>query len=407
MAKVLTAAFVEKVRPTETRREIADGGLTGLFLIVQPSGKKSWACRYRHHRRSRKYTIGTYPIFSLAEAREAARKVLREASEGLDPAARKRAAASTDLMFEVVSQEFLKNHAYAKRSESYARETERLLAREVIPKWGKRQISEITPDDVEDILTSIVDRGAGILANRTLAALRKLFNWAATPPRRYVASNPCAGFARPASEVSRDRVLSDIELRALWNAIVSLPPHFAGFARMLILTGQRRAEVANMRWCEIDGKVWTIPGARTKNGKAHLVPLSKMALDSLVAVPHTQNKGDFIFCTNGRSPISGFSKMKRQVDVAMAAELQDLEPWRLHDLRRTVASGMARLKIPQPVVDKHLNHKGGAVSGVSAVYNRHEYFGERSVAVDAWAQHVEGLISGFQDNVLKMSDGRR
>ena len=222
MPKALTAKAIEQAKPTAARREIPDGLIPGLYLVVYPSGKKGWAVRYRHSGKPRKLTLDPYPVLTLADARERARDALLEAGRGRDPAAQKKAAklaakqtgtAKTGTSSRYVLADFLKRHASKNRS---AAETERLFVREVLPAWGERRIEEIGKRDVIELLDRIVDRGRGTTANRTLAAIRRLFNWALE--RDILSLSPCAGVRPPAPEVSRDRILSDDEIRWLWQA---------------------------------------------------------------------------------------------------------------------------------------------------------------------------------------------
>jgi integrase len=268
--------------------------------------------------------------------------------------------------------------------------------------WGSRRIQEIARRDVIELLDGITDRGTPIAANRTLAAISKLFNWCIE--RGIVEISPCIQVRRPAVEISRDRVLSDEELGLAWQAGTELGFPFGTLVQLLALTGQRRDEVAGMRWSELAGALWTIPGARTKNGQAQEVPLSRAAQAVLVKAPRIA-KSDFILTTNGTAPISGYSKAKSYVDAQMLAiareraaaagrnDLDDvqLDDWRLHDLRRTLASGLARLGQPIHVIESVLNHRSGTISGVAAVYNRHAYLEEKRGALEEWGKHVLAL----------------
>ena len=247
------------------------------------------------------------------------------------------------------------------------------------------------------MLDVIVARGAPVMANRTLAAVRKLFNWSVS--RGIISASPCAGISAPQREKARDRVLSDDELISIFNAAVEMGGAFGAIIQVLILTAQRRNEVSEMTWNELDldGNQWKIPGARTKNEKPHFVHLSEPAIAVISSV---QNVGAFVFTSNGKTPFSGFSKSKKRLD-----ELSGITDWRLHDIRRTVTSGMAQLGIAPHVADKILNHQSGTISVVAAVYQRHEFLEERKTALDAWGRHVQSLLSGIdQNNVVNIRD---
>jgi integrase len=218
---------------------------------------------------------------------------------------------------------------------------------------------------------------------------------------------PCAGVKPPTAERARDRVLSDEELRLVWQAADKLGGAFAPLVKLLALTGQRRDEVARMRWEEvgIENRLWTLPAERTKNNQPHEVPLSNAALAILEKVPRVK-ESPFVLTTNGgASPASGYSKNKRRLDALLPL---DMPPWRLHDLRRTCASGMARLGINLPVIEKVLNHASGSFAGIVGVYQRHSFADEKRAALEAWGRHVEGLISGKPaGKVVRLSEKRR
>ena len=209
-------------------------------------------------------------------------------------------------------------------------------------------------------------------------------NWCVD--RGTIEASPVANLKAPTKEVARDRVLTDDELSACWNSAVSEGYPFAHFVQILILTGQRRGEVAKMRWSELDLEkgLWTLPGKRAKNAMTHIVPLAPMAIDILKSTPRFLNS-EFVFTTTGTTPISGFGRLKARIDASMPPDIED---WRFHDLRRTMATNMAMLRIQPHVIEAVLNHKNGVVSGVAAVYNRHAYIDEKREALTAWADHV-------------------
>ena len=399
MTRVLTVRTLATIKPTKARREIADAYLPGLYFIVQPSGARSWAIRYRHGRRSRKYTLGGYPSLDLKAARELGAKALRAAAAGRDPGREKaqRKSESAD-SFGHVAEQFLERHSKRVNRPRTAQETGRLLRLHVLPSWRARSAHEITRRDVLEVLDRVIDNGAPIAANRVFSALRKLFNWCLS--RDIITSSPCAGLKPPTTERSRDRVLSDGELRRVWYAADKIGPPFGAVVQMLILTGQRRDEVAGMRWSELDlegQRLWILPPGRVKNDQPHEVPLSDAAITLLRSLPRVA--GDFAFTTSGKTPASGYSKGKRRIDALLP---DDTPPWRLHDCRRSVASGMARLGINLPVIEKVLNHRSGSFAGIVAVYQRHNFALERRAALDAWGRHVEGLISGQSAQVVPL-----
>src|SRR5215472_991716 len=318
----LTVRSVEAMKPRPVRQEIPDSFLPGLYLIQQPSGAKGWAVRYRHHGQSRKLTLGSYPALGLKDARELGAKALRAVAEGRDPGREKIAARAgkADSVDRIV-EDFLERHVRRSNRPRTAQETERLLRQHVLPRWRGRMVHDITRRDVLDILDRVVDGGAPIAANRVHATVRKFFNWAVA--RDILAASPCAGVKPPTAERARDRVLSDVELRFVWQATDKLSGTFGPLVKLLALTGQRRDEVARMRWDELDldARLWTLPAERTKNSKPHEDPLSNAALAALQNVPRIAGS-PFVFATNGgASPVSGYSDGKRRLDAVLPADM--------------------------------------------------------------------------------------
>lgn len=421
MAKKLTARKIEQIRPDSIKRiEIPDAGRPGLYLVVQPSGKKSWAVRYRVNGRPRKLTLTGFP--SLATARKLAQEVLDEVAEGRDPAAEKQAAkrqadTGSDL-FSTVAAQFVQRHARPNTRASSARQTERILAKEVLPKWGNRRIQTISKRDVLDLLDSIADRRGRkhekcLSANRVWSVVRKLFNWAIQ--RDIIGTSPVAGVKAPIEERAGERILSDDEIRWFWRACHELAYPFGRFAQLLLLTGQRRAEVAGARYTEMNlgNRSWAIPGERTKNGEAHDVALSEPAFAIIESLPRIRSTENYLFTTNGESRISGYSRAKRAIDKLMrdmARERADagaeIPPWTFHDLRRTAASGMARLGTPLPVIEKVLNHVSGSFAGVVGVYQRHHFAEEKRMALENWGKFVLSLAESRPVNVMPLRAAR-
>jgi integrase len=400
---VLTLKSVEGAKPDLTRRrEIPDGALPGLYLIVQPGGGKSWAVRYRADGKPKKLTVGPYPRVPLTEAREAARTALRAVAEGRDPAGEKQAAkaepsATETMRFGAVAADYIER--YAKPRNRSWRETESFLTRtlEATDRWQDRDIRTIGRKNVLNALDAVVARGATIHANRLFAALRRFFAW--TVERGILEASPMAGLKPPSPEVSRDRVLSDGELIAAWKATEQIGYPFGPVVQLLILTGQRRSEVLKAEWREFDleAATWTIPRSRAKNDRAHVVPLTPHAIEILRRLPHVGQRPRLLFTTTGETAFSGVSKATdrlQAIATSLLSESEEGTPWRLHDLRRTFASGCARLGVSVHVVEKTLNHTSGTHSGIVGIYQRHEYREERRRAMELWAAHLDGLLTG-------------
>jgi integrase len=416
--KALNAKSVEAFTGGGTRREVPDGGLQGLYLVVQPSGVKSWAVRYRHVGKPRKMTLGGYPELGLSEAREEARKALRMVSEGRDPASEKTERdqdrpAHMDLM-PAVLDEFVTRHVLVKNRQSTIDETKRICEAVLKPRWKHKLVKHVSKRDVITLLDEIVDRGSPIMANRVLALLKKFFAWAVE--RDIMEASPVVSIKAPAEEKTRDRILTDAEIRLVWLASEKVGYPFGSIVRMLLLTAQRKSEVGGAEWVEFeiegDDQLWVIPPERSKNRKEHFVPLVASSLALVKSLPRIKSsdekkdKAVYLFTTTGDVPVSGYSKAKTLLDAAMLeiarAEAKKrgedpksvtIEPWTFHDLRRTAASGMARLSVPVHVVEAVLNHRSGSIKGVAAVYNRYDYAEEKRNALTAWAVHLAALLA--------------
>lgn len=396
VAKDLTTAAVRNAKPKDGKRtEFPDGKSRGLFLVVQPSGTRSWALRFRMAGKPKKATIGpaiaerpepvtALPLgepHTLAEARIAADRLRLEIAHGNDPTART-VRADTITVHHAVEM-FIEDHAKAK-NRSWA-ETDRQFNAYVLPAIGERSLSEVTGDDLRKLVRAIK---RPTMANRLHATLSKWSAWCADRERKLMPENPYSGFDKPHKESSRDRVLSDEELASLWTAATTQGGHFGKIVRLLILTGQRRSEVTEIVRSEIDFKrrEWTIPAERAKNGNKTVVPLSAAAMAELASFEGA-DRNALLFSTNGRTAFSGHQKCKDRLD----RNLQFAEPWRLHDIRRTVATGLARLHVPQEVTEAILNHASGKVSGVAGVYIRHDYATEKRSALTLWSHYVQWL----------------
>lgn len=405
VAKELTALAIEKIKPGPARREIPDGRVGGLYFIIQPSGKRSWAVRYRFGGKPWKFTIGAFPAIDLKRARVLAGDAKDKVAEGKNPGAEKKATKTATIpandIVETVAARFILQYAKRNLKPSTAAEIERILNREIVPAWRGRRLSEIRRPDIHDLLDSIVD-GAPVAANRTLSWFRRMCSWAVE--RGLIEVNPCTGIKAPAIETARDRILSDAELAAVWRATETLDDPYGAFVRILVLSGQRRTEVAGIRWSEIDleAKVWILPGARAKNAREHQIPLSDSAIEILRALPRIAGS-DLIFTLNGRNRITGFSLVKDRLDELMPT---GTPAWTIHDLRRSFASGCARLGIAVHVVEAALNHRSGTIKGVAAIYNPYSYDAEKRAALAAWARHVEAIVTGeTAENVIEIRRG--
>ncbi|GJD98102.1 tyrosine-type recombinase/integrase [Methylobacterium isbiliense] len=427
MPRPLTAVAVANAKPDASRRiEITDGATPGLRLVIQPSGSKSWVFRYEHGGRAVKLTLGPAAgagALTLAEAREEAGKARKCLVAGRDPVAERKAARAAEAarieaerkaaeaaarrdedLIENVVDRYVARHVERLKS---AHEVKRLFEKEVKAPWRGRLVAEIGRKDVLKLIDDIAERGAGTTANRTLANLRAFFNWCVD--RGLLEASPCERIRPPKAEMSRERVLTDAELRLLVLALRRLEWPWREFFTLALLTGQRREEIAGMRWDELDVEardpVWVLPSKRTKNGREHAIPLVNEAVEALRQMRRIEGS-EYVLTTTGTSSVSGFSRAKASLDAMMLRIARDeaqargddpdrvsLAPWRLHDLRRTAASGMARGGVPVAVVEKVLNHVSGTFAGIVGVYQRHDFASEKRHALTAWAAHIGGLVA--------------
>jgi integrase len=367
-----------------------DAGLPGFGVKVTPKGRKVFVVLYRTGgagSKLRKYTIGPYGRVTLHQARVAAQKVFAAKLEGRDPAAEKHEAKRRVVADRVedLMETFIAQHLSQNRSGG---EISRLLRREVAKAWTGKSIHEVSKRHVVEVISAIEQRGAPAAANKTLKSIKTFLRWCVG--RAILEQSPAEGVPLPAKEVARDRVLDDQELVQLILAARKIGGPYGGIVELLALTGQRREEVTRLNWQELDLKqrLWTIPKSRTKNGKAHVVHLSDQALAVLKRV---DQRGPLVFSLLGTKPFQEFSRAKSLLD-----QISGVSGWRLHDLRRTCVSGMARLRVAPHVADKILNHQAGTISGVAAVYQRHEFLAEREKALDIWRAHVGKLLKYAQ-----------
>lgn len=408
----LTAQNVDRMQPTDKRQQIADDNCPGLNLIVQPTGKRSWAVRYRVQGTHRRMTLGGYPDLSLKDARQRAREVFAAAAEGRDPAEEVRAAKvpkenDRDKVKTLVAQ-------YAKRRLSKLKSgatAKRELERHVVAEWGERDIHEIAKRDVIDLLDEIADSGREVTANRVRAYLNTFLNWCVD--RDVLDMSPATGVKPVAKEKSRERVFSDDEIRWFWQACEDLGQPWGPLGKVLLLTGQRLGEVVGMTDAEINGCTWHLTSDRTKNKRAHDVHLSEPVRAVLAGVERIAGDAGLYHTTTGATPLSGFHKGRDHIASGMAVVAEeeqgrvvDIPHWTFHDLRRTAATGMARLGIPVRVTEAVLNHVSGSGGGIVAVYQRHDFADEKRQALDAWARFVVDLVEGGAGNVVQLEAGR-
>ena len=394
--KNLTDAFVRAIKAVGYRIEYLDEGYTGrgsLYLRVGASGRKTWTFVYRFSGKIRRTQLGVYPELSLVNARRMAGEMILSIDSGVDPhhslvmgggEPKGTERSSLEDSFGHLAERYIRQYAMAhKRS---WQEDQRILKHDVLPLWNDRESASISKKDVVQLLDGLCNRGVTVGANRTLALIRKLFNWAVE--RGELEHNPARELRAPAKETAKERVLTDSELILFWQGLdnTGMSKSVKQALRFILVTGQRLGEVVQLEFHQIDGNIWTIPAEVAKNGYPHRVPLSYLALDILEDTLEGY-KGDIVF----RSPKNEAFLSPTALSHAMRHSMKTLGivPATPHDLRRTAASHMTMLGYNRVTVSKILNHVEG---GVTAIYDRYSYDNEKEQALEAWAQKLITLI---------------
>jgi integrase len=388
-----TDRTVSTLKAKLKRYEVWEDSRTGFGVRVSPRGTKSWIYMYRFEGKARRMTLGTYPQMSLADANLKVAEAKKTLSKGRDPGFELVSERQTERQAETVddlAHEYLEK--YARPRKRSAHEDQRCLEKDVLPHWGKRKAKTITRREAIVLLDRIVDRGSPIMANRTLAVARRMFQFGVE--RDLFEHNPFIGIKPPSKEVRRDRVLNDDEIRAFWCGLdnAKMPDQVRLALKLLLLTIQRRSEVTEATWSEIDlaNGIWILSGERTKNGKAHTVPLSEPARGLLGQIKALGGGSEWLFPS---SRIEGRPIDRAAVNHRLAENLDiiGVSAVRPHDLRRTGASQMTAMGISRLVVSKILNHTDREITGI---YDRHTYDAEKRHALDAWGQRLMEIVSG-------------
>ena len=385
--KRLNELVLERARPPRSGRlELWDTVEPGLVVRIGRDRAFAWRGRLGEERLC--ITLGRWPRLSVADARQKAAEIRKLVARGIDP--RHRAETKKPITVAEAVDSYVER--YARPRQRSWRDTENRLRHDLVRLYGNRPVAEIGRGDLVRMIDEMQARGVGPGVNRTLAHVRKLFSWLAE--RDLVPASPAVGLSPPAKEIVRDRVLSDDEIRAVWRACEPLAVPYGAFVKMLLLTGQRRGETAAMRWQDVDfeARTWCIPAELNKANRPHLVHLSAPALAILEDVPRL---GSPVFTADAVRPIAGFSKLKARLDA-----LSGVTGWRFHDLRRTAASGMARLGFPPHVVEKVLNHASPGGGPLVRVYQQHDYAEERRRALEAWGRKVLDIVEGSDAKVI-------
>ena len=435
----LTKSTIDALNASGAQYFLWDVNPPGFGVRVSPAGVKSFIYQYRlTGGASRRTTVGRYGVLTVEQARRLAHKLAEQVRSDKDPVAAKREARRQDVEREATEKEiafdayctrYLDTRVKPEGLASYGN-IEMVLRLHAAPVLGSKSLAQITKRDMVAVLDGIPGTSLA-LRRSTFAILNRLLNWAVG--RGDIVGNPMVGMKRPPAAPSRDRVLSDAELALALRSVTRMDMPFGPFYELLFATGQRRGEVAGLNWSELDraNALWTLPASRTKNGEANLVPLNRQAVAALdraaaggggtSAVEQKWPAKGFVLSGTGQTPLSGFSRAKARLDEMMlriarqdAAEIGadpdevTVAQWRLHDARRTLATGLQRLGVRFEVTEAVLNHTSGASrSSVAAVYQRHTWGPEKRAALDAWADHCDRVLTPADDtgNVVQLRQG--
>lgn len=449
--KMFTYLAIKKLEPAAKRLELPDAGAPCFYVCVEPTGAKGFAMRFRRpDGRNARLVLGSFDptvrrphpkpeigaSLTITEARLLAGRIHHERASGADVISERKAmklkqrlqiAADNDNAFGVLAPRYFEDYARhrTRRWIEAARyfglayregESEPTVNRGgLCDRWADRPVRNIGPADIRVVVDEAIKRSVPGLERRREgpraeatgralhARLSAFFRWCVDDMR--IETNPCSKLRRPAPSKSRERVMSDAELVAVWKACDGLVPQYGGLVRLLIVSGARLREIGYMRWSELNGdlSLWSLPATRAKNGRDHLVPLPPLARDIINSVPRVSDV--FVLSLGGDKALESYARLKRQLDGLARVS----EPWTLHDLRRTMASGLQKLGIKLEVTEAVLNHVGGSRSGIVGVYQRYAFDDEKRAALEAWAAHVEALVEGREaaaSNVVELA-GRR
>ena len=397
-----------KAAKADERDDYMDTVVPSFGVQITETGHISFMLRTRlpDKKNPTQLNLGNYGAMTLEKAREKAQRWIGQIKDGKDPRdeeARERAAElrKRRTTFAAVAEDFIKDKLPSERK---GLEVERSIRREFMPRWGELPITEVSGALVRTVVKATKDRGSPYQAYNLLTTARRLFSWAIDQQVYGLETSPCDRLKPKAiigEKKARKRVLNNPELRALWRATEDLAYPYGQLIRLLALTGQRRSEVAEARWAEfdLDAKLWIIPAARMKADAAHEVPLSDDALEILKSLPRFDG-GEYLFSTFGKKPVNGFSAAKAMLDKAMASELGGtVEPFVLHDIRRTMRTGLSALPVSDLVRELVIAH---SKPGLHKVYDQHAYRDEKRHALELWAARLKNIVEPPAGNVVAL-----
>jgi len=405
--------------PAGRRQYLWDISLKGFGVMVTPAGRKSYIIQYRiggRQSQTRRVFIGHHLApWTADEAREQAAQLLSMVRVKIDPFDARRVERLAQEkqqterhvedeerqknLFAALAEVFIKKYAIPNQQRSW-KETDSIFRRDLIPHFAGKTVDEIGRRDIQRLLDTVGNRNPSA-ANKAHKALKTFFGWLVD--RGEIPISPMEAMGRPHAETERSRTLSDAELAQVWLLSDKLPWQFQAIIRLLMLTGQRLREVAEIKREELDFEraLWTLPDARTKNGHEHLVPLSDEVMRIFRQSIARSTSGIYLFTTTGKSPVSGFSKIKKRLDDLMArpvvisedsGQLEGFKDWQFHDLRRTLATGCQKLGVKIEVTEAILNHVSGTRKGIVKVYQTYNYLDEKAEALRLWETQLLRII---------------
>jgi len=400
----LTDRLMKNLRTEATVQEFWDQSFPGSFGVrIRKSGRKTFMLLYRAGGRRRRMQLGIYPAISLADARAQAFKMLGAVQRGEDVAEQRQQERKAG-SFEELAELYLERHARPHKKPASIKEDTRILNTYLLPVWGRRSFRSITRADVISLLDYIqFKRQAPVMANRVKALTSTIFNFAlrkALAPVTF--ANPCTHVELPFKEKSRDRVLSDDEIQALWEDLENRAEPTASIFRLMLLIGQRPGETKVMRWRDLDDNyIWTIPATETKTKREHRVPLSTQATAVIEELRPFSGDSEFVFASPRGGNIRWLQKMSQQIQKNTGFH------FRPHDLRRTCATNLSKLGIDDVTIARILNHSW-PLQQTTAVYNRWDKLPEMGHALRIWGEHLEHLVTGKRSaNVARIRQSER
>jgi integrase len=388
MAKtLLTDLYLRSLKPSDRKSQIIwDAALNSFGVRISSTGKRAFIVLKRFRGKLVYATLGYYPVMGLADARQRAQAALRQISEGTTPeivSMRQRPRERSADAFSAIAEDFLRLSLGRLKSGEL---TARFIDNTLVAAWHDRPIDSIRRRDIIALAKSVRETRGDYAGRHVISAASRLFRWAVaqdlleTSPAWGIKVPDIAGRLEP-----RSRVLNDVELRLIWHAVSELEYPWQPLLKLLTLTGQRRSEIAEMRWSEIEGNVLVVPASRMKNRASHSVPLGPEAMRIVNGVPRFV-RGDYVFtATGGASPVKNLSRVKKVIDHATG-----VRDWRLHDIRRTVRTALSSLGILPVVAELVIGH---AQQGVNRVYDLHRFDAEKRQAIEAWEKKLLDLVA--------------